>query len=281
MAEAVLRLDADDVWSALDSVDTVALLAEQLIGRAIGHPGATRGNSGRLTDWMAGYVAFEPATGGRATAMPVASLRVFESASLCALAARELVVPGGVTVAVLGTAADVQPKLAMVARHVPDIAHVAVCLSGNGSDSLGGRLVDQLDLAGIRLTVADTLADSVFGANLVIAASADAVPGDFDRGTHLVRGAVLVNATGQQLPAALTDRADHVYADQVPVTSGPQARRAAADLGRLLAGGHPGREQDDDIVLVELQRTDTLNVRLAHKIHEAALRRGLGVQVTA
>jgi len=273
MAEAVLRLDADDVWAALESVDTVALLAEQLIGQAIGNP-AARANSGRLADWPGGYVTFEPSAGGRKTAMPAASLRVFESASLCALAARELVVPGGVTVAVLGTPADVQPKLAMVARHVPDIAHVAVCLTGNGSGGLDRRLVDQLDLAGIRLTVATTLADSVFGANLVVAASADALPGD----AHLVRGAVLVNASGAELPAGLADRADQVYADRAPAD---HARRITADLGLLLTGGHPGRRQDDDIVLVELQARDTLNVQLAHKIHEAALRRGLGVQVTA
>ncbi len=280
MAEAVRRLDTDDVWSALDSVDTVALLAEELIGRTIGHPDAARENSGRLSSWQDGYVVFEPAAGGPRTALPATSLRVFESASLCALAARELVVPGGVTVAVLGTPADVQPKLAMVARHVPDIAHVAVCLTGGETGGLSRRLVDQLDLSGIRLTVATTLADSVFGANLVIAASAGAVPGHFGRDVHIVRGAVLVNASGEDLPAALTDHADQVYADRIPAEPRPRAR-FTADLGRLLTGGHPGREQDDDIVLVELLATDALNVQLAHKIHEAALRRGLGVQVTA
>lgn len=277
MGAAVLRLDADDVWSALDSVDTVALLAEELIGRAIGHPDAARENGGRLVDWTEGYVVFEPSAGDTRTAMPAASLRVFESASLCALAARELVIPGGVTVAVIGTLADVQPRLALVARHVPDIAHVAVCLTGDDDHhDLDRRLVDLLDLSGIRLTVATTLADSVFGANLVIAASRGALPDDLGS-ARLVRGAVLVNATGAALPTALTSTADQVYADD----RAHAGEHVTAELGGLLTGGHPGREQDDDVVLVELLRADGLNVQLAHKIHEAALRRGLGVRVTA
>jgi hypothetical protein len=57
VANTILRLDADDVWSAVEIIDTVALPAEALIGRTIGHLGG-HATAGRLEPWSHdGYVS--------------------------------------------------------------------------------------------------------------------------------------------------------------------------------------------------------------------------------
>ena len=313
MPKAILRLDADDVWSALETIDSVALFAEELIGRTIGHPDSARPPAGRLVPWAGRdadaeeLVLFEHPSIKAPCAMPAESLRMFERAALSALAIRELLARGGVTVAIAGALQAIQPQLATIATHVPDIVHVAVCPSGDDDrEPMASRLVEQLELAGIRLSVVATLVDSVFGANLVITTSGEVMKDGLDqvRPSHLVRGTVLVNTSGHDLPRAIVDRVDQIYVDDLALlaanshryvvarhlqaetglgrpNAGQRSSRIAGDLGQLLTGAHPGREQADDIVLVELLRTNTLSVQLANKISEASRLRGLGVQVTA
>ncbi|MPZ83092.1 MAG: hypothetical protein GEV28_22950 [Actinophytocola sp.] len=305
MSETILQLSAEDVWSALEVIDPVAVLAEELIGRTVGH---AEEEVGRLTPWT-GYgtrtnasalVALEhPDVDGRCV-LPAASLRMFQSAALAAIAARELLVPGGVTVAMLGATQAMQPQLAVIARHVPDISHVAICLADlSRSNLLEARLVDLLELSGIGLSVTTTWPDTVFGANLVVATSEGVVRQDLSgmRVGQLARGAVLVNATGRNLPAELVDRMAEVYVDDFSLLPGngdryivsthllatagdtgveQTGRYIAADLGQLLAGEHGGREHEDNRVLVELLSGRRLNVQLAYRILQAARRNGLG-----
>ncbi|MFC4856997.1 hypothetical protein [Actinophytocola glycyrrhizae] len=306
MDKTVLRLDTDDVWRTLEKVDPVAVLAEELIKRTIGHPDRTREPG--CVPWSGGQVECvlaEDVEPGLSCAIPAASLRAVHVAALAALATHELLAPGGVTVAMLGTAAATQPQLSVLARHVPDIIHVAMRLTDEPTSvPLEPRLVDQLDFAGIGLSVVPKLADSLFGANLVVAVSEGAMtegPGEAPIG-HLVRGTLLVNASGHDLPAALVDRADQIYVDDLALLPEHAGRHVvgkhlenvkkgsvthtrppaiAADLGLLLSGAHHGREQQDDIVVVELLSAGTPNIELAKKIAEAALHNGLGVRVPA
>jgi ornithine cyclodeaminase/alanine dehydrogenase-like protein (mu-crystallin family) len=308
MARTVLRLETDDVWRTLDKVDPVAVLAEVLIKRTIGHADRTRASALPSEPLCIGddeYVLAEDVAPGVSCAIPAASLRAVHVAALAALATHELLAPGGVTVAMLGTAEATQSRLSVLARHVPDIVHVAVHLTDEPDDGrLDARLVDQLDFAGIGLSVVPSLVDSLFGANLVIAVSEDVLtegPGEAPV-SHLVRGTLLVNASGHDLPTALVDRADQIYVDDLALlpehadryvvakhvantgtrTPGPTRPPAiAADLGLLLAGTRPGREHQDDIVVVELLSADAPNPELARKIAEVAMHSGLGVQVPA
>lgn len=300
MANMILRLDADDVWSAVEIIDTVALLAEELIGRTIGCLDG-QDPAGRLEPWSQDeYLLFDGESAGWC-ALPAASLRTAQSAALAALATRELLVPGGVTVAMLGALAATQPQLAVLARHVPDIVHVAVRLTdAAGAKAFEPRLVDQLDLSGIGLTVVPTLAESLFGANLVIVADDGAMAEGFAtaRFGHLVHGALVVNASGQDLPTALVDHVDQIYVDDLALlpdhtdrlvvarhlTRSAEAGPAhppviAGDLGQLLSSARQGRERDDDVVLVELLRVHTPNVLLAQHIAEAGRRSGFGTRV--
>lgn len=308
MAKTVLRLDTDDVWQTLDKVDPVAVLAEELIKRTIGHPDRTREPACHPEVLPGGdgeYVLTEDVQTGQSCAIPAASLRAVHVAALAALATHELLAPGGVTVAMLGTAAATQPQLSVLARHVPDIVHVAVRLTDDRpAHRLEPRLVDQLDFAGIGLSVVANLADSLFGANLVVAVSEGALTEDPGRPAagHLVRGTLLVNASGHDLPTALVDRADQIYVDDLALLPehtdryvvakhlagaeqepGGQSRPhpITADLGLLLSGARPGREHQDDIVVVELLSAGAPNTELAKKIVEVALQCGLGVRVQA
>jgi ornithine cyclodeaminase/alanine dehydrogenase-like protein (mu-crystallin family) len=213
-------------------------------------------------------------------------------------------VPGGVTVALVGMAAAVQPHLAVIARHMPDISHVAVHLAdvdeAGHAAAIPPEQVDQLELSGIRLTVAGSPADAVFGANLVIVAGHGPAREYLDalRLGQFARGAVLVNATGHDLPRELVDRVDDVYVDDLGLLAAHSGRyvvaahvaaasedrgvaygrepRIVGDLGLLLTGGIGQRRRVDGIVLVELLGVTELSTELADRICEAARQAGLG-----
>jgi hypothetical protein len=297
MSDAILRLDFEDVWIALEDIDAVAVVAEELIARAVGTRIDDEG-TWPVGEWPgrdAREVVIEhPATGVRCVLSP-ANLRMARSAALTALATRELLTPGGVTVAVLGAPQAVQFQLALIARCVPDISHVATCLPPGTSSSLPPRLVEQLEQDGIALSVAGSVTETVFGANLVVAGDR-AVLSDLDgiRLADLARGTVLVNATGHDLPAEVVDEVGEMYVDDLSLLADNKDRyfveahlrsavgrdgsstRIAADLGQLLVDGHFRAARHDRPVLVELLSAELLSASLALRILETALRMRIG-----
>ncbi|MGH3879871.1 MAG: hypothetical protein ACRDSK_22830 [Actinophytocola sp.] len=307
MSEAILRLTDDEVWTALEAIDPVGVLAEELIDRTVGNEVPP---AGKLSEWSdsrvkgadgAELVLLDHPEAAIRCVLPATGLRTFQAAALAALAARELLVRGGVTVAMLGASRAASPQLAVIARHVPDISHVAVRRTEPGGSSLPVRLTELLELSGIRLSLASTVAETVFGANLVVASDDGEPPQDLSgmRVSQLARGVVLINSTGRDLPDALVDQVDELYVDDLTLLSGhtnrhfvaahlakradrPGVERAGpridADLGLLLAGRHV-RAHADNTVLVELLGVSTLNVRLAYRIQQAAERAGLGSRV--
>lgn len=202
----------------------------------------------------------------------------------------------------LGASRATYSQLAVIARQVPDISHVAVCVAEPARTSLPVRLTEQLELSGIRLSRESTVADTVFGANLVVTADDGSLRQDLSgmRAGQLARGAVLINTTGRDLPDDLVEQVDERYVDDfsrlaankhryfVSAHLAAPADRSdvgytgpliAADLGQLLAGRRPARQHADNLVLVELLGAQTLNVRLARQIQLAAVRAGLGSRV--
>ncbi len=275
MLGPVRELSADEMWTAFDAVDPLAPLVAELTERTTGRPEALR-------PW--------PSSGedrvvvDDSCVLPAASLRMFHAASLAALAARQLLAPGGATVALLGVTPVSQPQLAAIIRLVPDISHVAICLTGDiRFNPLEPKLVDQLELNGIGLSVGSDPVAAVFGANLVIVLGR--VGGDLRTG-QLAPGVVVVNATGAELPGQLVDEIDEVFVDdrrlvgerRVRSMCGRSLERGgpSADLGQLLYGSHPGRVAFDARLLVELLGAGTLNVRLARQLCRVARQRGMG-----
>src|SRR5262245_35499890 len=112
------ELDTDDVWQAVGAIDPVSAVAEDLIRRTVDGTEHDRRAPGRLVPWPGSpdahphtRVALESANGAITCVAPTSSLRLARCAALVALAARELLVPGGLTVAAVGTAGPIQPQL--------------------------------------------------------------------------------------------------------------------------------------------------------------------------
>jgi ornithine cyclodeaminase/alanine dehydrogenase-like protein (mu-crystallin family) len=301
MNSSLLRLGTDELWSALDDINPVDVLTEELIGRFLAGADSRPESPGTLTSRPETELAeFEDGVTGEKCQIPVSCLRMLRAATLATLAARALLAPGLVTAAVLGSGLAAQLQLAILARHVPDVSHVAVC----GGSPIEPRVLDQLDLAGIGVSVTEEIDEAVLGSNLVIATGGGT--GALKVG-RLARGSVLVNAGGGDLPDEVVDGVDQVYVDDAGLIAANQhryfvmvhndarapraerprrftdchrSRRIEADLGELLTGKHSGRRGFDDVLLVELLSVDTLDAHLTSRLHQAALDRGLGVRVS-
>jgi ornithine cyclodeaminase/alanine dehydrogenase-like protein (mu-crystallin family) len=312
MAGQILRLGADELWRLLELIDPVELMAARLVGRATG--GTEARPACRLIPAPRGAdapdtepVLLEDLRSGLRCLLPASVLYELRTAALVALAARELLGPGVVTAAVLGSGSAVQLQLAVVARHVPGVSFVAVCPAGD-PDGVPVRLnvLDLLDRAGVSVLVAAGVGEAVFGANLLLIADL----GDEQlRLDQLALGALLVNASGRDLPEALLRGVDGIFVDDLGLLernrhrrfvrmhldrpdSAPEPvrrpegwyragavsgrRRVAADLGQVLAGTHPGRALVDDILLMELLGPRDLDIALACRIQRVALEHGVG-----
>ncbi len=294
MSETILQLRSHEVWRALEVVDPVETMAEYLIGRSVGRSGHRRESPGRLVSWHGTgrngteLVLLDHPDATGPCVLPAQSLRSSQVAALAAVAARELLMPGGVTMGMIGPVGDTQLQLSVVARHVPDLSHVGL-YHGPGAvqQDIEPSLVDQLELSGIQLAVTRTVAEAVYGANLVIAAdhAADLRPG------HLAKSALVVNATGKDLPADLVVRANEVYVDDLGLLDDYPDRHVAraddtepcvaGDLARLLADQRGRRRRPGELVLVELLGAHEINTDLAFRIYEVATQIGLGVRIAS
>jgi ornithine cyclodeaminase/alanine dehydrogenase-like protein (mu-crystallin family) len=224
--------------------------------------------------------------------MPAAGLHACRFAVLTALATRHLLAPGVVTASVIGSGLALELQLVALHAHVPDVSHIAVATVG--STPPDQAVLDLLDRDGIGLSLVDTPAAAVFGANLVVLAGGTRLEAQ-----RLAKGAVLVITTGVDPSAALLGGVHAVYVDNpdgvadcdrsstgARSTSARSARHGrhghrcppvVADLGRVLAGEHPGRTDHDHVLLVELTGDGAgLDAVLAGRIHQAAAAAGIG-----
>ncbi|WP_033438921.1 hypothetical protein [Saccharothrix sp. NRRL B-16314] len=314
MTGAVLRLSADEVLRAIEDVDPVAVVAEELTGGT--HPDEPPtcrfvADPERAAHLRHEQTAVQDLVTGDVCLFPASCLRLVRAAALVGLAAREVHADGVVTAALFASPAATPLHLAVIARHVPWLTHISVHTADIASPvPIGRALLDQLEAAGIGISATADMRHAAAGANLLITS-------DFAADRLAVGlpplGSLTVNATGVDLPSDLLDSVDQVYVDDLgllpanrhravaamhlaepgtheelaPRTEGwyrPHAawrhrRRVEADLGRVLTGHHPGRSDPDDILLVELLGVGTENAALGGRLQRAALERGLGVRL--
>jgi ornithine cyclodeaminase/alanine dehydrogenase-like protein (mu-crystallin family) len=297
MVNPILHLNASEVLSALDGIDPVDLLADELTGENTSDRTQSSEADVRLTPWRPRAtpgvrtqesVLFEDRRTGARCVLPVSSLRACRAAALSGLAARTLLGSGMVTSAILGSGYVLQAHLTVILRHLGRVGSIAICAGEERQGSLiEPRLLDQIDLAGIRLVVAPTVAAAVSAADLAVVVRSTAARLEIG---VLAKGTVVVNATGQDLPGDLVGSVDQIYVDDASLiekkldrytvrTHLSGQRRIDADLGQVLSGTHPGRTYLDHILLVELLGADVLSPSLAGVLHRTAVDRRLGSQL--
>jgi hypothetical protein len=230
-----MRLSADDLRDALDGVDPVQMLIRQTDSAAT------------LTPYDTGLVLLDDPGCGLRCVLPEGFLRDAYAASMAALAARLLIAPGVAITCVLGGS---RLHLSVLARHVKDISHIAVCATNHHIDT---RLTEYLDLTGIEYSTTTDFHEAVRGANLIVLAE----PGPALPAFRLCESAVLINAARRPLPAAITATVDRTVTED--------------DLPGLVAGEHTGRITRADTVLVELHGHGRLSPQLAADLYWAAL----------
>lgn len=313
MTGLTVQLNIDELWSAVDGIDLVGVLLDEVVARTAGDPRRRRqrvirpipwdGEGGEVTEQAQDRAVLEDRrTGGRCV-LPSGELRTVRVAGLAALAARWLLPPGIVTMVILasGTAAELQASV--IARYVSGVSHIAIWTQDCPQHrSMGPRVLDQLDLASIELSVTEHVDDAVRGANLVTVVGPETGGLNF---SQLAKGALVVSCLGRELPRDIVTGVDQVYVDDsrllwsnphqqlatlAPADLGQDVTRRwhredrdrprpiDADLGQVVTGKHPGRMNLDDILLVELLSADELGVELAYRLHQTALKEGLGVR---
>jgi hypothetical protein len=237
MATGAQQLSADDLRDALDGVDLVETLIRE------------RDSAATLTSYDTDLVLLDDPGCGLRCVLPERFLRDAYAASMAALAAQLLIAPGVAITCVLGGS---RLHLSVLARHVPDISHIAFC-ADDGDSPIDSRLTEYLDLTGIEYSTTTDFHEAALGANLILLAE----PGPALPAFRLSESAVLINAARRQLPAAVTAAVDRVVTKD--------------DLRDLVAGERRGRLTRADTVLVELHDSARLSAQLAADLYWAAL----------
>src|SRR5438067_729376 len=130
MTRHVLQLGVEETWRVLELIDLVDLTAAKLVERATA--GDAVEQSHRLVRAPATgappveSVLVEDLRTGTCCRLGASMLHELRNASVAALTARELLVPGVVTAAVLGSGSSVQLLLAVIARHVLGLSAVGM-----------------------------------------------------------------------------------------------------------------------------------------------------------
>lgn len=285
MPSKPLRFTDDEIWRAFHRFDAVELVTDDLLDRV--HDTTSGGCVADPT----GLVSYHDSTTDTTSEFSQTTLRGLRAAALVAIAARRLLAPGVLTAAVLGSGLVANAHLSLLARHLPTLSHAAVYPpGGTAADDLWVRA--QFDAAGIALAVAENPTDAVFGANLVVVT--EAVPCEL-RPEHVPRSVVVINSSNQDLPIALITGSDELYvddfelleslpdrafvamhnsarrklSDRLPDANWRDSRHISGALGELLGGERlPPANQ---VVLVELLGADTIDPRLAGRLHHAVL----------
>jgi ornithine cyclodeaminase/alanine dehydrogenase-like protein (mu-crystallin family) len=226
-AALTLRLSSRQTLCALADVELLEVLADRLAyPDRPAHP--DRGAQVMFGVAAAGQTVVEDPETGLRCLLPAAMLRMIRAAGLAALASRELAAPGVLTAAVFGTGTAIQVQIAVMAHYLPMLSHIA--LGSGGQEPAVTSVLDELERAGIGLSAAADPERAALGANLLIAVTPSPDP---LRIGPLPLGALVVNATGQDLPPDVVACASRIYVDDLALLERNRHREFVA---RHLAG---------------------------------------------
>ena len=230
---------------------------------------------------------FDPDTARPIAMLSAAWISATRTAAYTVLSARRLAAPGLDRIAVLGCGAIAESHLDLLRVDYPDASVVVF-----DQDPARARSLAALR----RAEVADDPRTAVEGAGLVVCTTTTTT--GYIALDWLAPGALVAHVSLDDVLPEVATGADLVVVDDWnliaaddrrlfgrmlregtlcgPGESTPGARAVDATLADVVAGRHPGRAKDTDVVLSNPFGMGVLDVALAADVHDAALARDLG-----
>ncbi|HYM63457.1 MAG TPA: hypothetical protein VES61_02150 [Gaiellaceae bacterium] len=224
------------------------------------------------------------------TGLPVGFLdgtviSAMRTGAVSGLAARALARDGAQVLGLLGAGVQARTQLLALERTLPALEEIRIY------DPAGGKaeeLVTARSDGPSRRAVASA-EEAVFGADVVVPATMAAEP--FVPAAWLARGALVLSVSSLDLDVDVIESADLAVTDDVAHETGhasrPLARAEAAGvldrnavipLGAILAGAHPGRTSDDELIVVSPVGLGIEDVAWATHVFRRAEKLGLGTE---
>jgi ectoine utilization protein EutC len=238
-------------------------------------------------------LAFDAATGvPSALLLDNGYITDLRTAAAGAVAARHLARAQAKTVAVLGTGvqARFQPRMLALVRRFKELR-----IWGRNRQR-ARECADELGRSGslpaeCRVGVAESVAEAVAGAEIVVTVTASREP--IVKAEWIGAGTLIIAAGSdgpdkQELEAGVLARADRIVADSLPqclrlgeihhaVEQGAIAKeKVAAELGEITSGKKPGRQSEDEIIVCDLTGVGVQDVAAAALVLERARADGRG-----
>ncbi|MFF3644205.1 ornithine cyclodeaminase family protein [Streptomyces sp. NPDC002564] len=233
-------------------------------------------------------VLFDPRTARPLCVMEGAHISALRTAAVSVLAVRRLVRPGARAAALYGAGVIAREHALMLARRLPGLEEIRVY------DAVPGRVAQfeqdtgvVLATYGVKITAAEDARTAAYGADVVIACTS-ARHGYVER-SWLAPGTLAVNVSLDDLTEDVLLGADKLYVDDWGLIrddphrllgrllrAGRVREEHGATLGELLGGTRPGRESDDELIVVNPFGLAVEDIALAHRVYRIARHRGLG-----
>lgn len=232
---------------------------------------------------------FDAESGEPLSVIDGASMNPFKTGAAGAVAVDALAREDATEVAVIGSGSQARGQLRATATVRPFEAVRVFSPTAENRESFAAEFDERLD-ADVRAV--ESASDALADADVVITATTAGDPviddDDVEPGTH-------VTAMGQyapgrnELPPELVARATYVpdLRDRATRDAGSFLAAVeaglvdaetgiAADLGEVVAGGHPGRTSDDEVTVFDSGGTGIETVAAAHMLYERAREAGIG-----
>ena len=153
------------------------------------------------------------------------------------------------------------------------------------------RLIEQIEKqSDVKCEVVESPKDAMDRADIVVAATT-AQDGYID-GEWMHEGSVFLNISLRDAKFSVIERADKLIVDDweqanrgtTPIFKMTQAGRLSredlyAELPEIISGRLPGRERDDEIIVVNPMGLAIEDIAVAHRVYETAKMKNLGVQL--
>ncbi|MCX4850965.1 ornithine cyclodeaminase family protein [Streptomyces sp. NBC_00893] len=270
---------------------------------------ASIGNPARGIPRAQGFtLLLDPETARPRALMEAAYISAMRTAAVTALAVRHLAVAEPRGLALLGCGALAQAHIALLLRTVPTLRRITLYdVAPDRAKSVAHHIATLPAAADIETAVADGPREAVRDAEVVVPVTTVTQgyiepdwlrPGalvchvsldDLTEAAVLAAGTVIVDdwSLVRDDPRRLLGRMHRAGTllgpDGTPrqgVTARPGARPVDGTLGDVIAGRHPGRRDQDEIVVSNPFGMSILDVAVADRIHARAEAAGLGTRLT-